>query len=283
MTAYRLNRLFDTRSGRLLDVAIDYGLFGETRYLSGVQDLATVVETLVGPGPDAMQLSVGQAHLLQARPGRHKPSLVLRADVTNTYGDELPDELFSLMVDDPVEQALRLDAACVAVNLFDIPGHPDLRRECTANILELQPRCAAVGMPLMIEPLVMRWGHANAGYEVEGDALRVTALVRQAVELGADIVQADTTDQLLEYYHVIEAAGTVPVLVRSGGQFTDQDVLLRTRAVLDQGARGIVIGHNLVEHPAPVSFARALLALIHQNVTAEEAMAMIEIEGERVI
>ena len=71
--------------------------------------------------PDAIQLTVGQARLLQSLPGRHKPSLVLRTDVANVYGKELR-ALFSRMIENPVEQALRLDAACVVVNLFRIPN-----------------------------------------------------------------------------------------------------------------------------------------------------------------
>ena len=49
-----------------------------------------MVETLVAAGPDAIQLSVGQAPLLQALPGREKPALVLRVDVANVYGEQPP-------------------------------------------------------------------------------------------------------------------------------------------------------------------------------------------------
>ena len=52
-------------------------------------------------------------------------------------------------------------------------------------------------MPLMVEPLAMRPG--AAGYGVDGDAERIRALVRQAVELGADVIKADPTDDLGDY------------------------------------------------------------------------------------
>jgi hypothetical protein len=64
---------------------------------------------------------VGQATLLQSVPGKQKPALVLRTDVANVYGRTLPRALFSRIIEEPVEQALRLDAACVVVNLFQIP------------------------------------------------------------------------------------------------------------------------------------------------------------------
>lgn len=274
MESYRLNRLFDAASGRCLDVAVDHGLFGEPAFLRGIEDMPAVVDTLAAAGPDAIQLTVGQAPLLQSRPGRDKPALVLRADIANVYGTELPDELFSLMLADPVEQAVRLDAVCVVVNLFDIPGRPAVRRACVTNILALKPACERAGMPLMVEPLVMRPDDRAGGYAVDGDADRIVTLVRQAAELGADVIKADPTDDLGQYGRVVQAA-RVPVLVRGGGRVGDRELLERTAAVLGQGARGIVYGRNIIQHESPAAITSALLAVVHRGLPPSEAMALL--------
>ena len=60
-------------------------------------------------GPDAIQLTVGQAPHLQKLPVRGKPALVLRTDVANVYGKKLPRTLYSHVIADAVEQAVRLD------------------------------------------------------------------------------------------------------------------------------------------------------------------------------
>jgi DhnA family fructose-bisphosphate aldolase class Ia len=78
----RLNRLF-AADGRCFDVAVDHGFFGEGSFLAGIEDMARTVATLVEAGPDAIQLSPGQASLLQSVPGPAKPALVLRTDVAN--------------------------------------------------------------------------------------------------------------------------------------------------------------------------------------------------------
>src|SRR5699024_4677867 len=106
--------------------------------------------------PDAIQLTIGQAHYLQSIEGKEKPSLVLRTDVANVYGKELPRTLFSRVIENPVEQAIRLDATCVVVNLFSIPNEPEVTDQCIQNILKIKPLCEQYGMPLMIEPLVFR-------------------------------------------------------------------------------------------------------------------------------
>lgn len=126
MKAYRLNRLFNPRSKHCFDVAVDHGFFNELSFLKGIEDLESSVKVLVEAAPDAIQLTVGQAPVLQAIPGKQKPALVLRTDVANVYGSELPKTLFSRMIESPVEQALRLDATCVVVNLFRIPGAPEV-------------------------------------------------------------------------------------------------------------------------------------------------------------
>jgi len=125
-------------------------------------------------------------------------------------------------------------------------------------------------MPLMVEPLAMKAG--ETGYGVDGDADRIVTLVRQAVELGADVVKADPTDDLDDYGRVVEAAGGRPVLVRGGGRAPDEEILRRTEAVLAGGAAGIVYGRNVIQHEAPAAMIRALMSLLHEDASAEEAL-----------
>ncbi len=72
--------------GKCFDVAIDHGFFGEAGFLEGIEDMAQAVRAVVEAGPDAVQLSLGQAPLLQEVPGKSKPALVLRSDIANVYG-----------------------------------------------------------------------------------------------------------------------------------------------------------------------------------------------------
>lgn len=268
----RLNR-FLAADGRCFDVAIDHGFFGEAHFLTGIEDMAAAVRSVAAAGPDAIQLSVGQAPLLQDVPGPRKPALVLRTDVANVYGKELPSRLFSIAVDAVVEQAVRLDAACLCVNLFQLEGAPEVHEACVRNVSRLKPQADRYGMPLMVEPLVMRRG--QEGYAVNGDVAAIAALVRQAVELGADVVKADPSDRLEDYHRVVRAAGDVPVLVRGGGRVPDAEVLRRTHVVLEQGAKGIVYGRNVVQHADPPAMTRALMSIVHEGATPQEAQAYL--------
>ncbi len=275
MKSYRLNRLFNSRSARCIDVAVDHGFFNELNFLSGIENLASAVETLVEASPDAIQLTVGQAELLQRIPGKSKPALVLRSDVANVYGRDLPRFLYSRMIEQPVEQALRLDAACIVVNLFRIPEQPEVNDQCIQNILKLKPECNRYGLPLMIEPLVFRPNAEGGGYMVDGDITKILPLVRQAVELGADIIKADPTDDLLEYHKVVETA-RVPLLVRGGGKADDKEILERTAQVIAQGASGIVYGRNIIQHDNPAGMTKALIAIVHENQSPADAARYLD-------
>jgi len=270
----RLNRLF-AEDGRCFDVAVDHGLFGEASFLTGIEDMERAVSTLVEAGPDAIQLSPGQARLLQQRRGP-KPALVLRTDVANVYGREGigREYLFSELIENAVETALALDAACVVVNVLLLPAQPELHHACICNVSALRAACDPVRMPLMVEPLAMKPG--ESGYGVDGDADTIVTLVRQAVELGADVIKADPTDDLDEYTRVLQAAGDVPVLVRGGGRAPDEEILRRTELVIGLGAAGIVYGRNVIQHEHPAAMTHALMAVVHDGASAAKALAMLD-------
>ncbi len=270
----RLNRLL-ADDGRCFDVAIDHGFFNERAFLDNIEDMQSVIATMVEANPDAVQLSPGMASLLQAIPGKAKPSLVLRTDVANIYGKSLPGYSFSRLVEDAVEQALLLDAACVVVNLFLLPDRPELHAQCIENICRLKPQCNRYGMPLMIEPLVMQTNSKGGGYMVDGDLNKILPLVRQAVELGGDIIKADPCDDVSQYHKVIEIASGRPVLVRGGGKTSDEEIVTRTYQLMRQGAAGIVYGRNVIQHERPAQMTRALMALVHEEATPEQALKLL--------
>ncbi len=269
----RLNRLF-APDGHCFDVAVDHGLFGEWRFLEGIEDARKVVTTLATAQPDAIQLSFGQAPFLQALHMAPKPSLVLRTDVANVYGrtGASREYLFSELLEGAVERAVQLDATAVVVNILALPGYAELQHACLKNVAKLRALSEPFGLPLMVEPLAMKPG--RHGYDTDGNTQTIVSLVRQATEMGADVIKADPTDNLSDYPKVIEAAGGRPVLVRGGGRVSDEALLLRTVELMATGASGIVYGRNVIQHANPVAIATALMAIVHDNATAEQALKL---------
>ena len=272
---FRFNRLFG--QGKCLDVAIDHGVCNEPSFLDGLEDMPSVVETLVEARPDAIQMNYGQADLLQAVPGRDKPALVMRIDMGNPYNRQGHRAMWAVLQNeaDPLIGALQMDAACVVVNLFMLPDEPDLFRQCVSNIARVRADCDRYGMPLMIEPLVMLPNSDKGGYMVDGDAEKIVTLTRLAREMGADIVKADPTTHPQDFNRVVEAA-RCPVLVRGGGKEDLRAVFDKSAALMAQGAMGMVYGRNIYQHANPGAVVRGLMALIHDGASGADAWAIYE-------
>nr|WP_280515263.1 hypothetical protein [Paenibacillus cisolokensis] len=81
---------------------------------------------------------------------------------------------------------------------------------------------------------------------------------------------------MTEYHRVIEIASGVPVLVRGGGRAGDREIIGRTVELMKQGASGIVYGRNVIQHPNPAGMTAALMAVVHEGASAEEALAILE-------
>ena len=59
-------------------------------------------------------------------------------------------------------------------------------KRAARTLLLASVACDRVAMPLMVEPLAMK--PDESGYGVDGDVQTIETLVRQAVELGADVI-----------------------------------------------------------------------------------------------
>lgn len=266
----RMNRLFN--NGGCLDVAIDHGVCNEPSFMIGLENMPAVMDTLINAKPDAIQCAYGQADLLQMRPEKDKPALVMRIDMGNPYNDQRHKVMWSMLqnAEEPIIGAMQMDAAAVVVNLFMLPDEPELFRQCIDNISRVRASCEKYGMPLMIEPLVMLPNSVRGGYQVDGDANKIVTLTRLASEMGADIIKADPTTNPEDFHRVVEAA-RVPVLVRGGGKEDLKVVLAKSAAIIAQGAKGMVYGRNIYQHDNPSAVVAALMAIIHSGADGDEA------------
>ena len=104
----RMNRLFT--NGGCLDVAIDHGVCNEPSFMVGLEDMPRVVDALIRAKPDAIQMAYGQADLLQSRPEKEKPALVMRLDMGNPYNATRHRVMWSMLqnADEPIIGALEM-------------------------------------------------------------------------------------------------------------------------------------------------------------------------------
>ena len=53
----------------------------------------------------------------------------------------------------------------------------------------------------------------------------------------------------------------------------------RTEQLIGQGVAGIVYGRNVIQHANPAGMTKALMAIVHDGSTAEEARRFLSAKG----
>ena len=251
----RIDRLFDRTSGRSFMVAIDRTVsVGPEPF---AVDAGTLITSIVDGGADAILMSPGlirqEGHRAAFRGG---PALVCRIDFPFMYGlTQGEGEEFRLI--STVEEAVGLGADAVVMFLT---GGLRERRVWADNITGVTTVARAarrLGVPLIVE--AVPWGEASPDHR---DPVLVAEVSRIAAELGADIVKTEYVGSVEAMEHVVRSC-PVPVLVLGGPKVPLPELLERTGASLDSGARGVVFGRNAWQREDATEAMGELRRLVH--------------------
>jgi DhnA family fructose-bisphosphate aldolase class Ia len=235
--------------------------------------LTGILSTLKKDHPRLM-LSLSQVEEIKLKI-KSDVAIALRLDVTNVYEARDIDHAWDRADISTLDLASDTNVAAVVLNLLNVDENSRLQEQCIQNIQVVAAKCHKLKIPLMVEPLVMT-AKPGAGSTSVGDVNKITGLVRQAVELGADIIKVDATTPMTDFHQVVQFASGMPVLVRGGGQVTPRELLERTRIAIDSGAAGVVYGRNVVQHPNPAKFIKSIAAIVHNDASVEQAIKILE-------
>lgn len=251
-----LAKLFGA-DGRTVILPIDHGTAIPVPGLEQPVDLITAL----APHVDGFVVNLGTARACQN--ALAQSAVCLRTDV---YKPDLAGGSIKLF---GAEDAGEVGACAMMHMLY--PGHEDEARilvECSETIRE----GIFAGIPTIVEALPSGLG-LPAAYTPHA----VGFAVRQAAELGAAVVKtAFPTGADVAAFRSVVRSSFVPVIVLGGAAMGDDRALLAmVRDALDAGAAGIAIGRNIWMHPEPVRIARQLHALVHRDLSVEDALRAV--------
>jgi DhnA family fructose-bisphosphate aldolase class Ia len=164
-----------------------------------------------------------------------------------------------------VEEALRLGADALCVSAF--PGHhtEGATLDNLASVTRLADRW---GLAVQAEMVPGGMGSGPEMRTLENVALAA----RVGIELGADWVKVP----YVEGFEQVTGCCFKPVVILGGGRRSSQaEILAEVRAAMDAGAAGGTIGRNIFEADDPAAMTAALSAIIHQDASVEEALALL--------
>ena len=256
----RMARMFGPTSGNTVMLAVDHGYFmGPTRRLENAQ--ATIAPLL--PHADALALTRGI--LRTSVPPTTTTPIVLRVSGGVTV---LHEDLSNEAITTPLDEAIRLNCAAVALSVFAGAPH---EHESLVNLGQLVTDGEAHGMPVMAITAV--------GKELEKRDVRYLALAcRVSAELGAHLVK---TYYCENFSKVVEGC-PVPLVVAGGPKLdSDRAALELAYSAIAAGAHGIDMGRNIWQSDHPVAMLKALRTIVHEKATVGEALALLEEEKAR--
>jgi DhnA family fructose-bisphosphate aldolase class Ia len=259
LSGRRFHRLFG-EDGRSVVIAMDHGTTDGA--VAGFENPELVLEQVIAGGADAILTSVGIARRFSRQ--LKDIGLLIRCDGATSPLLERPRELI-IGIDDVLSTGADGAAAMYMPGIEN--GHGS-----TIYFPRLATEAHRWNIPVMAEALPY-------GFESHPDARAVNTVAdasRMAAENGADIVKTFYTGESESFKKVVNSC-YVPVLVLGGPKtHSDREFLASIRGALDAGAAGVVIGRNVWQAPSPTGMTQALVALVHNDASVDDAMRILK-------
>ncbi|MDP6239359.1 MAG: 2-amino-3,7-dideoxy-D-threo-hept-6-ulosonate synthase [Anaerolineales bacterium] len=256
----RMRRIF-REDGRAVIIAMEHGAFMGVQ--PGFEKPSEPIKKVIAGGADAIMATVGMAKNFAEELA--PAGMILRVDGgisrlgTRAWRGNL---IYN------AETALRLGADGVVAMGF--PGCEN-ENENLKYLTELVAQCMQWGLPLMAEML-------PRGFEGGDDARNpevMRMVMRIGAELGVDLIKTQYTGDKESFQAAVESC-FVPVVVLGGSRIEDDTAVLQmVRDAMDAGGRGVAMGRNIWGHEKPERMTEAIVAIVHDDATVEEAAAML--------
>ncbi len=258
--AVRMERIIDRNTGKTVIVPMDHGV--TVGPIKGLVDISKAVNMVAEGGANAVIGHLGLPKHGHRSYGRDI-GLILHLSAASMFS---PNPNRKVLVN-TVENALRVgaDGVSIHINIGD-----ENEAEMLADFGRVVVDCNYWGMPLIA---MMYPRGPKIKNEKDVEAVKLAA--RIGAELGADYIKTNYTGDPESFAEVVEGC-PAPVLIAGGSKLTDAEMFQTIEGAMKAGAKGVSIGRNAFQHKNPVLFVKAACAMVHQNISAAEAMEIIK-------
>ena len=260
----RMERIINRKTRNMVIIPMDHGV--TVGPVKGLTDMGKTVDLVAKGGASAVIGHVGLA-LHGHRGYGGDIGLILHLSASTSLG---PDPNNKVLVNS-VERAIKMgaDGISVHVNVGAVNEASML-----ADLGEISQQCMEWGMPLLA--MMYARGH---DIEDEKDVEAIKIAARVGAELGADIIKTVYTGDPESFAQVVEGC-LVPVVIAGGSKLGDLETLKMVQGAMEAGAKGLSIGRNAFQHDHPDRLVKAACAIVHEGMTAEEAMEVLKVPVE---
>lgn len=257
----RMNNIF-MKDGKSFVLAMDHSA---QMYSPDLKDPGHIIRECVAGGVDAFLTTYGVVKNFQSDLGN--AGVIMRVDGGGTMIRKPMNPLDLLY---SAEDAVRVGAD--AVLCMGLPGS-QTNEHSLKYLAKLAADCEKYQLPVCSEALPY-------GFErPEGIDTRAIDLMsfacRQSADLGADFIKSEYVGG--EQFRTVVENCYVPILVLGGGKAKEEEeIFANIRGAMDNGAKGVIMGRNIVRHANVAQVCEAIAAIIHNDASVEEAMKILK-------
>ncbi len=243
-----LSNIFNPKSGNSVMFAFDHGYFmGST---AGLERLDLLLPKLA-PYVDVFMGTRGA--IRTCVPPQITKGIALRVSSGSSM---LNDDLSHEVVAVDIEDAIRMNADCMAVQTF-------IGADGQLSSIDNLSKTINAGMRYSIPTL----GVVAVGKDMERTDRFFKLATRIVAEMGVQLVKTYNCDNFEE----VVAACPVPIVVAGGKKLAEKDALTLAYTVISKGARGVDMGRNIFQSEHPVEMAQAVAKVVHEGFTDVQA------------
>ncbi|MCC7145252.1 MAG: hypothetical protein IT443_02270 [Phycisphaeraceae bacterium] len=250
--------------------AADHGFYYGP--IDGVRDLPRALERV--KDADGVLITPGMLERCgSVFTGRSRPLLVLRLSWVSSYGDQwgyhksLQSDL--MMPEDALAMGADVGITSCSLNSGDESTDATNLRQYA----EFVRRGRQCGLPIVGE---FYPGHTEDGPR-EMLQSQVATVCRIISEIGADAIKTFYTGK---NFREIVASTPAPILVLGSGKAaTELQSLQHAYDAVNDGARGVFFGRNVMQAKDPKKFLEALKAVVKQGVAPSTAARQFELDA----
>lgn len=248
----RLSRIFQ-EDGRTVMLAFDHGyILGSTH---GLERLDISIPPLI-PHVDCLMGTRGAFRA--TLPAGCDKAIALRASAGSSVArDDMSVEYRGVSMED----AIRLDASCVAVQSFIGSENEAMT---IRNINETVDEGYRYGMPVL--------GVVAVGKQMERTSKFFLLATRMLAEFGCQIVKSYYCDD----FEKVTAACPVPLVMAGGKKLPEDEALEMVYRAMDEGAAGVDMGRNVFQAGNPLAMVQAVKGVVHGGLNARQAFELYQ-------
>jgi len=255
----RLKRIMQ-KDNRTVIIPMDHGV--TIGPIQGLTNMQVITNQLVKGGVDAILVHKGIAKRVDTS---NAGLIVMLSGMSN-----LSPNVNAKVQVCSVQEAIHIGADSVSVHVNVGAQDED---KMLQNLGKVAEECDIFGLPLlaMMYPRGPKIQNEHAP-DVVAHAARIGA------ELGADIIKTNYTGDIETFKAVVESCPS-PVVIAGGPKCKSPEEILQTTSdSIKAGAAGLSIGRNVFQCESPTQISKALVAIVHQNSTVEQALKILGVK-----